>query len=223
MQTFVQCYVEACDTCPCIKSPCHKPYGLLKPLNIPEHPWKSISMDFIIKLPLSHGYDSIWVVCDHFMCYADLIPCNKTIDMPGLVWLFLDHIFHYHGLPDSIISDHGSIFISKFWSEPISLLQIDAQMVTVYHPQTDSLTERTNQTIETYLCAYRSYQQDDWVDYLPLGKFTFNNLNNSSTKQSPFFTNYAFHPTFEPKITECSSVPAAADLVSHLELIHSEI
>jgi Integrase zinc binding domain len=102
MQTFVQHYIKACDTCPCIKSPCHKPYGLLKPLDIPEHPWKSISMDFIIKLPLSHGYNSIWVICDCLMCYTHLIPCNETIDVPGLAWPFLDHIFHYHGLPDSI-------------------------------------------------------------------------------------------------------------------------
>jgi hypothetical protein len=156
------------------------------------------------------------------MCYAHLIPCNKTIDVPGLVWLFLNCIFHYHSLPDSIISDCSSFFISKFWSELISLLQINAQMVTAYHPQTDGLTEHTNQTIETYLHAYCSYQQDDWVDYLPLGKFAFNNLDNS-TKQSPFFTNYAFHPTFEPKITECSSVPATADLASCLKIIHVEL
>jgi transposase InsO family protein len=180
-------------------------------------------MDFIVKLPLSHGYNSIWVICDHLTHYAHFIPCNETIDVPSLVWLFLDCIFHYHSLPDSIISDHGAIFISKFWSELISLLQINAQMATVYHPQTDSLTECTNQTIETYLCAYCSYQQDNWVDYLPLGKFAFNNLDNSSTKQSPFFTNYTFHPTFESKIMEHSSVPAAADLASCLETIHAEL
>lgn len=94
-------YVEACDTCPRIKTPQHKPYGLLKPLDIPNRPWKSISMDFIVKLPLSHGYDSILVVCDCFTRY---------FDAPGLAHLFFDHIFCYHGLPNSIISDQGSLF-----------------------------------------------------------------------------------------------------------------
>lgn len=223
MQTFVRRYVEACNTCPHIKLPRHKPYGLLNPLDIPECPWKSISMDFIVKLPVSHSYDSIWVVCDRFTWYAHFIPCNETIDAPQLAWLFLDRIFRYHSLPDSIISDCGSVFVSKFWSELISLLKIDARMATAYHPQTDGLTERTNQTIETYLHAYCSYQQDDWVDYLPLGEFAFNNLENSSTKHSPFFTNYAFHPTFEPRITERSSIPAAADLASCLDIIHAEL
>jgi len=59
MQTYVWCYVEACDTCARIKTPCHKPYGLLQPLDIPARPWKSISMDFIVKLLASHNYDSI--------------------------------------------------------------------------------------------------------------------------------------------------------------------
>ena len=100
---------------------------------------------------------------------------------PNLAWLFLDRIFRLHGLPDSIISDRGSIFISKFWSELTgSLLKIDTCTLTAYHPQTDSLMECTNQTLETYLYTYCSYQQDDWVDYLPLAKFAFNNLENSS-------------------------------------------
>ena len=51
MNTYVCCYVEVCDTCPCIKAPNHKPYGLLQPLDIPSCPWQSISMDFIVKLP----------------------------------------------------------------------------------------------------------------------------------------------------------------------------
>jgi hypothetical protein len=61
------------------------------------------------------------------------------------------------------------------------------------------------------------------VDYLPLAEFAFNNLENSSLKQTPFFANYGFHPTFEPQVTERSTVPAAADLAGRLEQIHTEL
>ena len=64
MRTWVRRYVQLCDTCARIKAPRHKPYSLLKPLDIPDRPWKAITMDFIVKLPLSHGFDSIWVICD---------------------------------------------------------------------------------------------------------------------------------------------------------------
>ena len=223
MHTFVRRYVQACDVCARIKAPRHKPYGLLQPLDIPARPWKSISMDFIIKLPLSHSYDSIWVVCDRLTRAAHFISTTESLNASGLAWLFLDRIFRYHGLPDSIVSDRGSVFISHFWKELTALLRIDLRTSTAYHPQTDGLTERTNQTIESYLRAFCSYQQDDWVDYLPLGEFAFNNHENESTKQTPFFANFAYHPTFSPQLSERSTVPSAADLAQRLETLHEEL
>lgn len=82
--TFVRQYVSTCDVCAHIKAPRHKPFGLLNPLDIPDRPWRSLSMDFIVKLPLSHGFDSIWVVCDRFTRAAHFIPCNETITAPDL-------------------------------------------------------------------------------------------------------------------------------------------
>jgi transposase InsO family protein len=71
-----------------------------------------------------------------------------------------------------------------------------------YHPQTDGLMERMNQTLETYLRTFCSYQQDDWFDYLPLAEFAFNNSKNSSIQQTPFFANLGFNPNFDIQITE---------------------
>lgn len=223
VKQFIRSYVRACDVCSRIKTPRHKPYGLLRPLDIPDRPWKSISMDFIVKLPKSHGYDSIWVVCDRLTRYAHFIPCNMSMDAPGLAWLFLDRIFRYHGLPSSIISDRGSTFVSKFWTELTALLQTQLKHSTAYHPQTDGLTERTNQSLETYLHAYVSYQRDDWVNYLPLAKFAFNNHESESTKTSPFFANFGFHPAFDPQLSEHSPVPAAADIAARLSRLHDEL
>lgn len=98
MNMYVHNYVCVCNVCAHIKAPRHKPYGLLQPLDIPNRPWQSISMDFIVKLPNSHRYDSIWVVCDCLTHAAHFIPCKETIDAPGLAWLFLDQIFCHHRL-----------------------------------------------------------------------------------------------------------------------------
>ncbi|KAJ3527189.1 hypothetical protein NMY22_g9879 [Coprinellus aureogranulatus] len=209
IHTYIRRYVAACDVCNRIKIPRHKPYGLLKPLDIPERPWKSLPMDFVVKLPKSREYDTIWVVCDRLTRAAHFVPCVEEISAPDLAWLFIDRIFRYHGLPDSIVSDRGSVLISNFWKALTTRLDVKLRHSTAYHPRTDGLTERTNQTLETYLRAYCSYQQDDWVDYLPLAEFIFNDAENSSTKTTPFFANYAYHPTFSPQIADISTVPAA--------------
>lgn len=182
-----------------------------QPLAIPERPWKHITMDFIVKLPLSHGYDSIWVVCDHFTRAAHFIPCRESMTAADLGWLDLDRIFRHHGLPNLTICSCGALFVSNFWKALMKHMHTDIRSSTAYHSQTDGLTERTNQTLETYLRAYCLYQQDDWVDYLPVAEFSFNNLENSSTKQTPFFANLAYHPTFALQLTEPSNVPAATD------------
>jgi len=52
-------YVEEHDACQCNKNCTEQPAGKLMPNSIPERPWTHISADFIIKLPLAQGYNSI--------------------------------------------------------------------------------------------------------------------------------------------------------------------
>ena len=53
-------YVEGCDACQHNKNHTEQPAGKLMPNSIPEKPWTHISADFITKLPLAQGYDSIY-------------------------------------------------------------------------------------------------------------------------------------------------------------------
>ena len=223
LATYVRNYVQACDMCGRIKAPRHKPFGLLRPLDIPDRPWRAITMDHVVKLPTSHGYDAIWVICDRLTRYAHFIPCNESASASELAWIFLDRVFRHHGMPESIVSDRGTTFVSAFWKEFTSLLQTHLNFSTAHHPQTDGLTERTNQTLETYLRAYVSAQQDDWVDYLPLAEFSYNNHTHSSTHASPFYANLGYHPTFDPRVSVTSPVPAAADLAHRLARLHEEL
>ena len=223
MRRYIRSYVSSCEHCARIKHSTHKPYGLLQPLDIPDRPWKSITMDFIVKLPPSHGYDAIWVICDRMTRAAHFIPIQETMDAPELARLYLDRVFRHHGFPQAIISDRGSIFVSSFFTQLMKICGVKMKPSTAFHPQTDGLTERTNQTLETYLRAYCSYQQDDWVDYLALAEFVFNNTLNSSTQQTPFFANIGYHPDFDIVITERTTNPSATEFTKRLQVIRDEL
>lgn len=80
----------------------------------------------------------------------------------------------------SIISDQGSVFISNFWQHLMTLWQCKLKTLTAYHLQADGQTERPNQFIEAYLRAFCSYQQNNWVDYLPLAEFSYNSKSAST-------------------------------------------
>ncbi|GJS60868.1 putative reverse transcriptase domain-containing protein [Tanacetum coccineum] len=112
-------------------------------------------MDFISGLPrTSSGYDMIWVIVDRLTKSAHFLPTKKTDTMEKLTQLYLKEIMYRHGIPISIISDRDSHFTSRFWRSLQKVLGMNLDMRTSYHPQTDSQSERTIQTLEDMLHAY---------------------------------------------------------------------
>ncbi len=105
MREYVRHYVKLSTVCGRNKTPRHRPYGLLKPLPVPECPWDSISMDFIEQLLDSNGFTAILVVIDRASKQAIFIPTHDTINSEELARLFVIHVFSKHGVPDHITSD----------------------------------------------------------------------------------------------------------------------
>lgn len=194
MRADVMQFVASCDSCQQIKIDTKAPMGTLQPLPIPDRPWSVIGMDFIVKLPTYDSCDSIWVIVDHLTKGAHFIPCRESMNALDLASLFVQHFFRFHGLPDKIVSDRGPSLVSVFWLEVQKALRITSAPSTAYHPQTDGQTERTNQTLETYLRHFSSHRQDDWAEWLPVAEFCFNNSTSASTKLTPFFAWQGFHP-----------------------------
>ncbi len=222
MDQDIEEYVRSCDSCQRNKTARHKKYGELLPLEVPYRPWTSISMDFIVGLPESDGNTKIWVIVDRFSKMAHFIPLptvNKTEDMAKI---FLNQIWKLHGLPDDIVSDRDSKFISHFWQSLMDLLSVKLNLSTAFHPQTDGQTERVNQTLEAYMRNYCSYQQDDWSDLLPLAEYAYNSAISEATKFSPFCANYGFEPRTNwpnPKPSSEWDNPASTIRVSQWESI----
>lgn len=133
MRKQIYDFVDSCPFCQKVKVSRKKPGGLLKPLEIASRPWSSISMDFIVKLPLSNGFDSVLVVVDRFTKMSHFFAVNKSINAASLARLILDNIVKLHGFPDSIISDRGPQFISQFWKEFWNLVGCRINLSTAAH------------------------------------------------------------------------------------------
>ena len=68
------------------------PAGKLKPNQVPEKLWQHISVDFITKLPVSKGHDSILVVCDRFLKMSHFVVMTEKMTAEGLAKLFRDNV-----------------------------------------------------------------------------------------------------------------------------------
>ena len=151
-------------------------------------------MDFITHLPKSQGYNAIMVVVDRLTRFCHYIPCTGSCDAEGAARLFQDHIWRFHGLPETVVSDRGPQFVSLFWNHLNQILKTRALLSTAYHPETDGQTERMNAVLEQYLRVYVNYLQDDWVEWLASAEFASNNACSETTRTSPFFALYGFNP-----------------------------
>ncbi len=101
-----------------------------------------------------------------------------------------DEVYAKHRMPQVVISDWGTVFISKFMKDLYDLLQIKGNTLTAFHPQTDGQTEQVNQEIKKYLHIFVNHLQTGWAEWLSLTMFAHNNWVHSSTGKSPFEVNY---------------------------------
>ena len=151
-------------------------------------------MDFIEKLPMSNGSDTILVIIDHLTKQSIFILTVNTITSPMLAKLFVLHVFSKHGVPSHITSNCGTEFISAFFCLLGKVLDMKLHFTSGYHPEGDGQTGRANQTLEQYLRVYCNYQQSNWSNLLPIAEFAYNNAPNAMTGLSPFYANKGYHP-----------------------------
>ncbi len=110
--------------------------------------------------------------------------------------------------------------MSKFWAAFCHYLSIEQRLSTAYYPQTNGQTERQNQTPEKYLRAYFTHLQDDWVYWLPLAKFAYNNSVNGPTGLTEIYAEKARHPEMSECIREVPAngfVPSVPDARSRAQ------
>jgi len=113
---FMKSYIKGSATCQTtkIKPPVKVP---LKPNEIPSGIWETITMDFIVNLPLSNGYNSILTVVNRHSKAIILAPCHKTITAEQTSQLLIDYVWKRTGFPLTIISDQGPQFAAQVTQE----------------------------------------------------------------------------------------------------------
>ena len=89
-----------------------------------------------------------------------------------------------------IILDRGVQFAVGMMRELNNLLEIQTKLSTAYYSQTDGQTERINQELEQYLRVFIDHRQEQWLDWLGMVEFAYNNKIYAATKILPFKANY---------------------------------
>ena len=165
----------------------------LIPLPLIAVPFSRIAMDLVGPLPRSaRGHQYILVIMDYATRYPEAIPL-RTMASKGIARELM-LLFSRVGLPDEILTDQGTPFMSKIMRDLCTVMKITQLRTSVYHPQTDGLVERFNQTVKQMLKKVMAADGRNWDQLLPYLMFAIREVPQASTGFSPFELLYGRRP-----------------------------
>jgi hypothetical protein len=215
----VKDYMDRCQICQRNKPRTGPGYGELHTFLVPGSPWEVMSWNMIGPLPESHAYNVIVTMVDVKTKAIKLELADITITARGVAVVMKNRVFREEGLPAKVISDRGPQFIRCFMKELYAMLWIEGNLSMAYHLQTDGQTERINREVKKYLWMFTNFQQDDWVDRLPLVEFTYNNVIHETTGQTLFFLNKGRHLQSLPDDPIGQGKTSAAEFLCGIEAV----
>ena len=97
--------------------------------------------------------------------------------------------FFRHGCTDITITDQGSEFVNEVADNLYRMTGVEYRVASAYHPQTNGLVERFNQTLQKGLVKLTE-DEVDWDLHIDDVLFAYRTSMHASSKYTPFFLMY---------------------------------
>ncbi len=192
--------LRRCEECQ-RQIPIKKGAATLHPVAVKSTVFAQVGVDLVGPLTeTSSGNKYIICICDYLSKFVVARPIkSKRAEEVNKV---LCMVFQTFGPPDVMITDQGREFVNSLVDGMCEKLGISHRKTSPYHAQSNGLTERFNQTLQTALRKVVSKDQKDWDEHLTQITFGYNTSIHASTKTDPFSVMFARHarlPTEEGK------------------------
>ena len=140
-------------------------------------------------LPLSNGNQHILLIGDHFSKWYEAIPLPDPT-APTTATALPENWICRVGCPHSIHSDQGSNFESKLFKALNQVLEVDKTTTTAFRPQSKSVMERMNRTLQSMLAKCILEEKSNWSQQLPYVMMAYRTSVHESTVYTPHFVVY---------------------------------
>jgi hypothetical protein len=145
-------YIRACPVCEKFKTSKENTTAELQPI-VSSYPLDLVEIDFVGPLPSSRRQNRyILSIIDHFSKYALALPTTRQ-DSRTVIECMTRFCLEF-SIPGRILSDQGRSFVSNEFLEWCKAWNVTKTTSTSYHPQTQGLCERFNQSIIGILKKY---------------------------------------------------------------------
>ena len=151
-----------------------------------EQPFKRVAVDLVgpITPPSEKGHRYILTMVDYATRYPEAVAL-RNIDTETVAEALVD-IYSRLGIPEQVLSDLGTQFVSDCMREVSRLLSVKQLTTTPYHPMCNGLVEKFNGTLKMMLKRLCSEQPKQWHRYINALLFAYREVPQESTGFAPF-------------------------------------
>ena len=133
MTRDIERYVEECDICQRMKNRTEEIVGKLKLNEVLKKLWTYLMVDFITKLLVVAGKNTILVVCNRLIKMTHFVATTEETSVEGLARLFRNNMWKLYILLKSMISDRGLQFVAELIRESNKILEIETRLSTAFY------------------------------------------------------------------------------------------
>ena len=140
-------YYKGCQACQRFGKIQMVPASVMNPI-IKPWPFRGWAMDMIgqINPPSSKGHQWVLVVTDYFTKWVEAVPM-RSVASRDVISFVKEHIIHRFGIPQTITTDGGSIFISEEFRKFADDTGFKLIRSSPYYAQASGQAEASNQSL----------------------------------------------------------------------------
>ena len=188
-------------------------------------PWDTLSVDIVGALPADRRHEFIIVFVDCYSRFTILVPAsNHTADTVSDA--LLRHVVPYFGTPRRRLSDRGREFVGEVWGKLTSSLGIQRVLTSPYHPEGNSINERSHRTMNNMLRArlLRDLPSRKWVVEIPGIMLSLNAMVHEPHGFSASMVATGREPSLPPDLeSEACASPSTEDPVAYVEMVRQRL
>ena len=186
MKRDIENYVKKCKSCQVNKSLGPRHRAPMEITTTARKPFEKCAMDIVgLTTATNKGNRYILTFQDDVTKFVVAEPIS-TQDAETVAPEFVSNIVLKFGMPEVVLTDQGSNFLSQLFQNTCKLLRIKRIHTTAFHPESNSGIERGHRVLVEYLRHYGTEDQREWDDRIPYATHFYNVTTHRSTGYTPF-------------------------------------
>jgi len=186
MRRMIKDYVLSCTVCQLSKTTNRTIKEPMVVTTTASRPFEKIFMDIVGPLPKStSGNSFILTLQDDLSKFAWAVPMYNH-EANTVAHYFVTQFVCLHGLPQTLVTDCGTEFLSKVFKEVCNQLKIKQTSTSPYRPQSNGSLERSHRTLGEYLRSFANKDPQNWDAHIPFAMFCHNSTVHSATNFQPY-------------------------------------